>query len=202
MTQGERVREIRKSLDLTLEQFGNRIGLKKNSISQIENGKNKLTDGNALAICREYNVNDCWLRTGAGKMFSESDVFDLIETNERIRELRKNHLHLNQTEFGEKLGVSRSVIKNIELNTLVRPNQKLSLYKLICKEFNVNEKWLRTGRGRIFAEQDTLDEFAKIHEASELEIALFKAFLCIEPTVRQTMLEQFKINLNQLKTKE
>lgn len=196
MTQGERVREIRKSLDLTLEQFGNRIGLKKNSISQIENGRNKLTDGNALAICREYNVNDCWLRTGAGKMFSESDVFDLIETHERIRELRKNHLKMSQTEFGEKLGVSRSVIKNIELNTLVRPNQKLSLYKLICKEFNVNEEWLRTGRGKIFAEQNTLDAFAKAHQASETEIALFKAFLCIEPTVRQTMMEQFKTNLN------
>ena len=202
MTQGERVREIRKSLNLTLEQFGNRIGLKKNSISQIENGRNKLTAGNALAICREYNVNDCWLRTGAGKMFSESDVSDLIETHERIRELRKNHLKMSQTVFGEYLGVNRDVINNIENNRLSHPEQKLSLYKLICKEFNVNEEWLRTGRGKIFAEQNTLDAFAKAHEASKTEIALFKAFLCIEPTVRQTMLEQFKINLNQLKTKE
>lgn len=50
--------------------------------------------------------------------------------------------------------------------------------------------------GRNVTEQ-TLDAFAKAHEASKTEIALFKAFLCIEPTVRQTMLEQFKINLNQ-----
>ncbi len=63
-----------------------------------------------------------------------------METYERIRELRKNHLHLSQTEFGERLGVSRSVIKNIELNALARPDQKLSLIKLICKEFSVNEE--------------------------------------------------------------
>lgn len=191
MTQGERVREIRKSLNLTLEQFGNRIGLKKNSISQIENGRNKLTAGNALAICREYNVNDCWLRTGAGKMFSESDVSDLIETHERIRELRKNHLKMSQTVFGEYLGVNRDVINNIENNRLSHPEQKLSLYKLICKEFNVNEEWLRTGRGKIFAEQ-TLDAFAKAHEVSEFEIEIFKKFLCIEPDSRHIILKKMQ----------
>lgn len=191
MTQGERVREIRKSLNLTLEQFGNRIGLKKNSISQIENGRNKLTAGNALAIRREYNVNDCWLRTGAGKMFSESDVSDLIETHERIRELRKNHLKMSQTVFGEYLGVNRDVINNIENNRLSHPEQKLSLYKLICKEFNVNEEWLRTGRGKIFAEQ-TLDAFAKAHKVSEFEIEIFKKFLCIEPDSRHIILKKMQ----------
>ena len=44
MTQGERIREIRKVLGLTLEKFGDAIGMKKNSISQLENGKNNLTD--------------------------------------------------------------------------------------------------------------------------------------------------------------
>lgn len=73
MTQGERVREIRKALGLTLEKFGNEIGLKKNSISQIENGVNKLTEANLMAICREnWNnklVNEEWLRNGEGEMF-------------------------------------------------------------------------------------------------------------------------------------
>lgn len=79
MTQGERIREVRKSFGLTLEKFGDRIGLKKNSVSQIENGKNELTDGNALAICREYNVNEHWLRTGVGEMFVKPDAFSLDE---------------------------------------------------------------------------------------------------------------------------
>lgn len=73
MTQGERVREIRKALGLTLEKFGNEIGLKKNSVSQIENGVNELTEANLMAICREnWNdklVNEDWLRAGVGEMF-------------------------------------------------------------------------------------------------------------------------------------
>ena len=63
-----------------------------------------------------------------------------MEMHERIRDLRKNHLKMSQTVFGDRLGVSRDVIKNIELNTLARPDQKLSLIKLMCKEFNVNEE--------------------------------------------------------------
>lgn len=78
MTQGERVREVRKTLNLTLEKFGNEIGLKKNSLSQIENGKNELTEGNAKAICREFNVNENWLRTGDGEMFLEQNRKDKI----------------------------------------------------------------------------------------------------------------------------
>lgn len=69
MTQGERLKEIRKTLGLTLEKFGEKLGVKKNSLSQIENGHNALTDQMALAICREYNVNYDYLMTGDGEMF-------------------------------------------------------------------------------------------------------------------------------------
>ena len=51
-----------------------------------------------------------------------------MEVYERIRFLRKNILKMTQTEFAEHLGVTRTVIKNIELNSLARPDQKLSLY--------------------------------------------------------------------------
>jgi transcriptional regulator with XRE-family HTH domain len=77
MTQGERVKAVRKSLGLTLENFGAKIGLKKSGLSLIENGRNELTDGNAKAICREFNVNEDWLRTGAGgpeNMFIPEDM--------------------------------------------------------------------------------------------------------------------------------
>lgn len=75
-----------------------------------------------------------------------------MEIYERIKELRKNHLKMSQTAFGERLGVSRSVINNIELNALARPEQKMSLYKLICSEFNVSEDWLLNGTGEMFAD--------------------------------------------------
>lgn len=74
MTQGERVKAVRKSLGLTLEIFGAKIGLKKSGLSLIENGRNELTDSNAKAICREFGVNEDWLRTGVGDMFIPEDV--------------------------------------------------------------------------------------------------------------------------------
>lgn len=75
MTQGERVKAIRKSdvINLTLEKFGERIGLKKGSLSQIENGVNALTDQTIKTIClQSWNgryVNEDWLRKGEGEMF-------------------------------------------------------------------------------------------------------------------------------------
>lgn len=85
-----------------------------------------------------------------------------METNERIRELRK-YLNLSQAEFAERLGTTRDVIGNIEYNRLKRPEQKESLYKLICKEFDVNEEWLRTGNGEMFVpltREETIAKFA------------------------------------------
>ncbi len=71
MTQGERVREIRKTLNLTLEKFGAKLGLKKGAVSAIETNRNSLTDQTALLICREYNVNYDYLMNGEGEMFCD-----------------------------------------------------------------------------------------------------------------------------------
>lgn len=83
MTENERVRELRKTLGLTLERFGERLGVKKNAISAIENGRNSLTDQMTKAICREFGVDYIWLTTGEGEMFLDSDV-DFIERIDRI----------------------------------------------------------------------------------------------------------------------
>ena len=66
MTTGERVKEIRKSANLTLEEFGSRIGLKNAAVSLIENNKRALTDTVAKSISREFGVSEDWLRTGDG----------------------------------------------------------------------------------------------------------------------------------------
>lgn len=71
MTMNERVKVLRKSLNLTLEKFGEQISMKKNSLSQIESGKNSLTERNVILICETFNVNEQWLRTGEGEMFRE-----------------------------------------------------------------------------------------------------------------------------------
>lgn len=77
-----------------------------------------------------------------------------MELHERIQEIRKV-LGLSRREFGEHLGVSESVIVNIEYNRLKRPEQKEPLLKLICNEFEVNELWLRTGEGEMFNNNDS-----------------------------------------------
>lgn len=71
MTQGERVKEIRKALSLTLEKFGEKLGVKKTAIFKIEKGENGLTDQMARAICREYNVSYEYLTSGEGSMFTD-----------------------------------------------------------------------------------------------------------------------------------
>ena len=75
---GERVRELRKTLGLSGEKFGEKIGLKRNSLSQIETGKNNLSEQSILAICREFNVNEEWLRYGTGEMFKDMTLDEEI----------------------------------------------------------------------------------------------------------------------------
>ena len=70
---GERLKELRKTLGLTLESFGEKVGVGKSSISRLENGTNNLTEQMILAICREFDVNENWLRTGEGEMFIKLD---------------------------------------------------------------------------------------------------------------------------------
>ena len=60
MTQGECAKSVWKVCQLTLEKFGEQIGLKKNTMSAIETGRNSLTEANVLSICREFGVNEVW----------------------------------------------------------------------------------------------------------------------------------------------
>ena len=71
MTQGERVLEIRKSLNMTMDQFGEKLGVQKSAISKIEKGRVNLSDQMAISICREYNVNYDYLINGEGEMFDD-----------------------------------------------------------------------------------------------------------------------------------
>lgn len=69
----ERIKAIRKSffINLSQEAFGNRIGLTKAAISKIESGVSNPSEQTILSICREFNVNEDWLRTGSGEMFNQ-----------------------------------------------------------------------------------------------------------------------------------
>ena len=69
MTIGERIRKIRKELDLTQAAFAARIGSVQNSVTGYENGRRNPSQPVISLICSEFNVNEEWLKTGAGEMF-------------------------------------------------------------------------------------------------------------------------------------
>lgn len=75
---GERVKQIRKSQDLTLEKFGERIGVTKSSMSNIERGERNVTPQMFKSICREFNVNPTYLQDGTGEMFIELNQDSVI----------------------------------------------------------------------------------------------------------------------------
>lgn len=94
---------------------------------------------------------------------------------DRLRELRK-HLKLSQTAFAEKIGVSRSVVKNLELGVV---EIKEHMIKLICSTFNINEDWLKTGDGDMFAVTQTsiIDELRNTYNLNDLDIAIVEGYL-------------------------
>ena len=67
----ERIKQIRKNANLTLEKFGKRIGITAASCSNIESGKTNPSNQTIQAICKEFGCNEIWLRTGEGDPFQE-----------------------------------------------------------------------------------------------------------------------------------
>lgn len=80
MNIGERIKIVRKNLDLTQQKFGDRVGVKGNTIAQYELGRNEPIDAVLSLICREFGVCEEWLRNGEGEMFklAPSDVLDQL----------------------------------------------------------------------------------------------------------------------------
>ena len=68
----KRIRELRKSLDMTQTDFAQAIGLTQNTITLIETGKRNISDFSVRNICREFHVKEEWLRFGTGEMFETS----------------------------------------------------------------------------------------------------------------------------------
>lgn len=67
----DRLKELRKELGLTQEKFAERLRMKRNSIANYEIGRNEPIDAVISLICKEFHVNEEWLRTGEGEMFEQ-----------------------------------------------------------------------------------------------------------------------------------
>lgn len=65
----ERIIDLRKALKLTQTEFGQRLGVGKTAISKLEKGERNITEQMIKSICREFRVNEEWLRNDTGEMF-------------------------------------------------------------------------------------------------------------------------------------
>ena len=120
MTQGERVKEIRRSLKLTLEKFGERLGVGKTAISKIEKGENNLSSQMMKAICNEYRVNYEYLESGTGEMFSDvpQTVVDELcaqyDLDDFDRIMLQEYLKLDESSRNVLKAYIRSIMKRVE----------------------------------------------------------------------------------------
>lgn len=86
-----RIKEIRKSRgDTSQEVFGKRIGLTGATISRLESGDRQPTEAIILSICREFHINEHWLRTGEGEMRLEESLEDGERLIALMRDMNEN----------------------------------------------------------------------------------------------------------------
>lgn len=104
---------------------------------------------------------------------------------ERLRELRK-HFKMSQTEFAEKLGVTRSIISNLELGVV---EIKDHMFKLIAATFNANEAWLRDGTGEMFVQtpKTLLDDLKTQYSLDNMDVAILEGYLSLNSNERNAV---------------
>lgn len=102
----ERLKLLRKTLNLSQDAFAERIGMKGSSISLLESGRRNITEQVIKSICREFNVDYGWLTTGVGEMFVDSDEdflarvdAILVDENEDRRNMIKTLLYASDEDI-------------------------------------------------------------------------------------------------------
>ena len=126
----ERIKELRKTLKLTQQEFADRLSLKRNTIATYEMGKAIPSDRTINDICEKYNVNEDWLRNGDGEMFNElpkedevaAYVSGLLEDDEGnpLYDIIKEIMHT----YSELTPKSQEVIRDFSAQLLKNLKEK------------------------------------------------------------------------------
>lgn len=95
-----RIKELRKKLGLTQQEFADRIGIKRGGVANYEIGRNEPSDSVISLICREFKINEDWLRTGEGEMFKP------VNKNLQILEYFNDVAELDDTSFKKKISLA------------------------------------------------------------------------------------------------
>lgn len=116
-----------------------------------------------------------------------------MNINERIKYLRKEK-GLTQKMLASALGLTQSGVSFLEQEGSSVSDQTI---KALCMVFNVREEWLRAGEGEMYSPEPvfSLDRFVAERGATELELAIVKAYFELDPATRRTVLEHFKARL-------
>ncbi|MEY8377363.1 helix-turn-helix transcriptional regulator [Lachnospiraceae bacterium 56-18] len=126
----DRIRALRKALDMTQKEFAEKIGLKRNSVASYEIGKNYPMDTVIKSICREFNVNEDWLRTGEGEMFIQLPEEDEVAAyvSDLLEDDGENPLYLIIKEimhtYNEVSPKSQEILCDFSKRLLDNLNQK------------------------------------------------------------------------------
>lgn len=95
----ERLKKVRQKCSLSQEEFGKRIGIGSRAhISALENGNRTITNRIIRDVCREFNVNEIWLRTGDG---GDDNMFTNVPEDDRYS-LNLGKLSTTENEFIKK----------------------------------------------------------------------------------------------------
>ncbi len=113
MSINERLKELRKILNMTQNEFGKLIGITGSTISDIEKGKSGLTDRNISMICEKFSVNEIWLRTGIGERLIES-----VSPEEKITALAARLSKTDKESFLKSLLEAISELDEDQINHL------------------------------------------------------------------------------------
>ena len=113
--------------------------------------------------------------------------------NERIKKLRIEILGITMEEFGDRVGVTRSAISNIESG---RRNVSEQIIKAICREFAVREDWIRNGSGEplLTSEYSEIDSLVRTHGLSELDRIILNKWMALSADQR-AVLDDFILDI-------
>lgn len=118
---GDRILQLRKELSLTQEEFGNKIGIKKSSMSSIEKNKSNPSEQTIKFICKEFNVNYDWLVDGKGEIFIDTDraTIELLADDYKLRPVEVSLIE----EFVKLDEEERNVLLNYLQNVFLKNGQ-------------------------------------------------------------------------------
>lgn len=133
MSTSERLRQLRKDLGMSQEEFGRRIGVSNTAISKLEKNERNLTEQTAKSICREFRVNYFWLTEGKGDMFTGTpeSVVDEIAEDYNLDDIDKKIIEKYLELSADQRQVLKEYLKSI-LHNKKRAYLPVLLIKNLC----------------------------------------------------------------------